>query len=139
MDDCFIIPKIHCLHRAQVCISTNKKIEQRRWPSLQTISRLTLVQTRYSSFRNQSGFSEFCSYSLKKNLDNKDLGFFANSQGNILFHSFLLNFIDTCKKTNSTDCTFMRVLNSQGNTACFVSVLIFKFMVETWHYNENPL
>ena len=43
MDDCFIIPKIHCLHRAQVCINTNKKIEQRRWPSLQTISRLTLL------------------------------------------------------------------------------------------------
>ena len=31
MDDCFIIPKIHCLHRAQVSINTNKKIKQRRY------------------------------------------------------------------------------------------------------------
>ena len=29
LEDCFIIPKIHCLHHAQVCINTNKKIKQR--------------------------------------------------------------------------------------------------------------
>ena len=37
LDDCLIIPKMHCLHHAQVCIHTNKKIAQRRWPSLQTM------------------------------------------------------------------------------------------------------
>ena len=40
--DCFIMLKIHCLHRAQVCINLNKNIEQRRWLSFQTISRLTM-------------------------------------------------------------------------------------------------
>ena len=45
MADSFIIPKIPCLHLVQVSINTNKKIEQRRRPSFQTISRLTLVHT----------------------------------------------------------------------------------------------
>ena len=40
----FIIPKIHCLRRAQICINTNKEIKQSRWPSLQTISRLALIK-----------------------------------------------------------------------------------------------
>ena len=50
LDDCFIIPKIHCLHRAQLSINNNKKIEQRRWPSLQTISRLTLISCVLQDF-----------------------------------------------------------------------------------------
>ena len=25
LDDCFIIPKIHCFHRAQISLNTNKK------------------------------------------------------------------------------------------------------------------
>ena len=30
-DDCFIIPKIHYLHRARVCMNTNKKIERKHY------------------------------------------------------------------------------------------------------------
>ena len=53
---------------------------------------------------------------------------FANSQGNMLFHFFLINFIDTCKNIGITDYTFFETLNAQGNTTCFVSMVIFKFM-----------
>ena len=41
-----IIPKIHCPHRAQVSINTNKKIPKRRWTSLKTTSTLTLVSRK---------------------------------------------------------------------------------------------
>ena len=70
MDDCFIIPKIHCLHLAQVSINTNKKIEERRCSNPKTISKLTLLldgsrlsfvcsnQNRMASFKNGHGYIE---------------------------------------------------------------------------------
>jgi hypothetical protein len=43
-DDCFILAKIHCLHRGQVLKKqTKKKIEERLCLSFQTISGLNLV------------------------------------------------------------------------------------------------
>ena len=38
LDDCFIVPKIYCFHRAKSSINTNKKIKQRRWSNICTIS-----------------------------------------------------------------------------------------------------
>ena len=35
--------KRYCFHRAQVCINMNKKVEQRRWLSFQTIFRLPMA------------------------------------------------------------------------------------------------
>ena len=37
LDDRFVVPKIRPLHRAQVCVKMNIKIEQRLWSSFQTI------------------------------------------------------------------------------------------------------
>ena len=52
--------------------------------------------------------------------------------------SMTINFIGICQKL-AVLFTFSNIVNSQGNTTCLVSMVIFKFMVETWNYNENPL
>ena len=37
------VKKRYCFHRAQVCISMNKKVEQRLWLSFRTIFRLAMA------------------------------------------------------------------------------------------------
>ena len=56
----------------------------------------------------------------------KDSRFFANSQGSILFYCFLFH----CKNSIIA-YIFLAFLNSQRNTTCFVSMVIYKFMEET--------
>ena len=38
LNDCFIVPKIYCFHRAKGSTNTNKRIKQRRWSNICTIS-----------------------------------------------------------------------------------------------------
>ena len=66
-------------------------------------------------------------YTAKVKTRKYDSTFFANSQGNIRFHCFVLNVID------SIVYIFLSVFNSQGNTKCFV------FQSNIRHYNENLL
>ena len=59
------------------------------------------------------------------NWHNNRLDIFCQFLGRILFICFLVNLIHTCMKSSKIHLIF----NSHGNTACFVLLVIFQFMV----------